>query len=319
MLDEEHRHTVGRRQAVSRSAKCRSRLRRAPKPARRAGGPWVEWQGPGRAPRVGQTGRQRVSAFVGDVTQADTVEDLVRLLRRAGGAVVRPASADLGRRLDVLTGGQRAEDLESLERPGHAEVRPLVRAGGGDVVALERDLPAVGSWSPVITLNVVVLPAPFGPMRPVIVAFFHPQGHLVHGHVPAEADADLIRLQNRHDTPQQPSRARDRALGSVRPWPDRRRRPTREPAWEAARCSMARAPRIAAEPTECRPLAPARSKRSRTFSAISATAPSGFAGEADPDEPWQHDHEVPDRRHRVADERDHGQGESRRTAPRRPR
>ena len=45
----------------------------------------------------------------------------------------------------------------------------LCEADAGDVLAVdERTGPTLGVSRPVITLNSVVLPAPFGPMSPVI-------------------------------------------------------------------------------------------------------------------------------------------------------
>ena len=216
MLDEEHGHAVVRQRRSADRQRRRSRLRRALTPARRGGGPWVGWRGPGpsstsRARPVGSESA-RSSATLRRPTRSRIS---LGLLHRTGRAVVGPAFADLGRCLDVLASGERTEHLEPLKGPRHAEVRSLVSASGGDVVALERDLPGGRRLQPGDHIERRGLARTVRPDEAGDPALIHAQADLVHGHVPAEADADLSRLQNRHHTPPQPARARDRALGSV--------------------------------------------------------------------------------------------------------
>ena len=65
---------------------------------------------------------------------------------------------------------EQPEGLEALEGAGQAATGPLERGQPGDVRRPSRSTrPAVGACRPHTTLNRVVLPAPLGPMSPVIV------------------------------------------------------------------------------------------------------------------------------------------------------
>ena len=52
--------------------------------------------------------------------------------------------------------------------------------------------PACGRWKPERTLTSVVLPAPFGPIRPSTSPFASGERHVVDRHQPAEADGDTL-------------------------------------------------------------------------------------------------------------------------------
>jgi hypothetical protein len=71
---------------------------------------------------------------------------------------------DRSSNLDVLSDRERAEQLEALEGAGDA------LASGNPVMGTpsKTTSPPVGRWRPVMTLNSVVLPAPFGPISPVM-------------------------------------------------------------------------------------------------------------------------------------------------------
>src|SRR2546426_3020251 len=60
------------------------------------------------------------------------------LFRSDGLVVAGEAPVDRRGHLDVLPHRERAEQLEPLERPRHAEPGPLVGPVPGDVVAVER-------------------------------------------------------------------------------------------------------------------------------------------------------------------------------------
>ena len=62
-----------------------------------------------------------------------------------------------------------------------------------------RTTPEVGDCSPVMTLNSVVLPAPFGPMRPVTQPA-PPNEHILERLVATEPDADPGDLEQRPST-----------------------------------------------------------------------------------------------------------------------
>ena len=83
--------------------------------------------------QAGQPGGERVRRLVGHVTDPDACQLVLRLLGR------RPPALELvllhlGRHLDVLASGQRAEQLEALEGAAEAEARSGVGLEPGDVV-----------------------------------------------------------------------------------------------------------------------------------------------------------------------------------------
>ena len=103
---------------------------------------------------------------------------------------------DVGRDPDVLAHRQEAEQLEPLERAGEAPAGALGRAEVGDVAAVELDPARVRAGSsPVMTLNSVVLPAPFGPDEAGDAAGLGRDADLVERDVAAEADGDVADLK----------------------------------------------------------------------------------------------------------------------------
>ena len=136
-----------------------------PTRARRAAGPSARVA----SARPSSTSRarpveQRVDARVGDVAEPDALDDARR--RTAPGSRAAGA-ADVGGDAHVLAHREQAEQLEPLERAREPEPGPLDGRSLRDVAALDAaPAPLLGGSRPVITLNSVVLPAPFGPIEP---------------------------------------------------------------------------------------------------------------------------------------------------------
>ena len=105
-------------------------------------------------------------------------------------------------RQDVLRHGQLAEDRGLLRQVGDPEPRPLVHRQIGDLL-LRRGTPdpAVGRTRPTIMLNVVVLPAPFGPSSPTTSPGPTRQPHVADRLLGAKALAQVPRVQGRRDHP----------------------------------------------------------------------------------------------------------------------
>jgi hypothetical protein len=87
---------------------------------------------------------------------------------RCAARVARRVGGERGDR-DVLAHGERPEQPQVLERADEARPRDPVRRRAGEHVVAERaPTRTVAGTMPVIALTRVVLPAPFGPMRPRI-------------------------------------------------------------------------------------------------------------------------------------------------------
>ena len=98
---------------------------------------------------------------------------------------------------DVLLDRHVQEQPQRLERPRDAAARDLVRVEAEDDSSLEEDLALLGGYTPVITLNSVVLPAPFGPITltisPSPTVRSSPSRHAK----PAERERELLHLEQR--------------------------------------------------------------------------------------------------------------------------
>ena len=81
---------------------------------------------------------------------------------------VRAGQHPLRTGLDVLADGQRLEQLHLLERAPEPVCARARRARDARRLPAIETVPAAGFSRPVQALNVVVLPAPLGPIRPVI-------------------------------------------------------------------------------------------------------------------------------------------------------
>ena len=74
-----------------------------------------------------------------------------------------------------------------------------MRAQAGDVAAVEsRPCPRVGFWKPESALTSVVLPAPFGPIRPRISPLLSYEVDAVDGVNTAEVDLEAAGLEQLH-------------------------------------------------------------------------------------------------------------------------
>ncbi len=94
---------------------------------------------------------------------------------------------------DVLGDRQRVAELDPLERPPEAPAGP---AGGAEPVTsspCRRDLARIRRLRPLMASNVVVLPAPFGPISPVIRCSGDLEAEVVHRDEAAEAHTEVRR------------------------------------------------------------------------------------------------------------------------------
>ena len=83
---------------------------------------------------------------------------------------------------EVLAHRGPAEQLDALERAADAPAGPLVDGQAADVVAVEQhDARESGSSTPSRQLKNVVLPAPFGPIRPDALALADLEAHVGQG------------------------------------------------------------------------------------------------------------------------------------------
>ena len=90
---------------------------------------------------------------------------------RAGARTAREPARPSGpvRRREMLSSTSARKQAGDLERARDAEPRHRVRGQAGESCAVERDRVRLdGSIEPASMLNNVVLPAPFGPIRPTI-------------------------------------------------------------------------------------------------------------------------------------------------------
>ena len=125
--------------------------------------------------------------------QAEPLEQLVGDRRRRAAAAAQRWRNSAPARMFSRTVSRR-EGLEALERAGQAQAGPLVRRAA-TVTSLPSSArcPRAVACRPHRALNVVVLPAPLGPIRPVTRAGAHLEVDLGHGDVAAEADGELAR------------------------------------------------------------------------------------------------------------------------------
>ena len=168
VLDEQDAEAVGGEVDEELGEALGLAPRRGPTPARRAAAPGAGRPGPGPA-RPGGLSRWTASRPAGRRRRSRPTRSSsssATALRVVAGARLSSAAVQ-----HVVAHGQRAEQLEALERAGDAAAGPacgprrLVMSAPSSATR-----PAVGAWRPVMTLNVVVLPAPLGPMSPVICA-----------------------------------------------------------------------------------------------------------------------------------------------------
>ena len=166
--------------------------------------PEVAGQGPGQLHQAPLPGRQVADRPPGQVVDAAVVHRLVG--RGAAGAGLGRGRAQAARPAPLA--GRRAPPGPSSTfsrtvmvsnssirwnvrpRPKRARRAGEWRRRGAARRAMT--VPAVGVLRPVQELNVVVLPAPFGPMRPVMTPPRAVERHVVDGHETAEADGEAF-------------------------------------------------------------------------------------------------------------------------------
>ena len=102
-----------------------------------------------------------------------------------------PLDRRLQAHLHVLAGGQRAEQLEPLERAGQPEPGPAVGLHGGDVGVEEVDRAAVGGLQAADHVEQGGLAGAVGPDQPGDRARLHGQADVVESDDPAEPDGHL--------------------------------------------------------------------------------------------------------------------------------
>ena len=96
---------------------------------------------------------------------------------------------------DVLEHGHVRDQLHVLERPRDAEADDaLRRRADRSCCPASRSRPPLAGSTPVIRLNMVLLPAPFGPISATISLRLHVERHVVDGNDAAELLAGLAHL-----------------------------------------------------------------------------------------------------------------------------
>ena len=127
----------------------------------------VAGQAAGQLEQPGGAGRDRVGPLLGVRRDADPLEQPVDVGRARGGPG-RAARGGCRGRPGRCRGRSASRTPRAAGRCGPC---PAWRGGapgcGETLRPLKRTLPRVGFCSPLITLKQVVLPAPFGPIRPV--------------------------------------------------------------------------------------------------------------------------------------------------------
>src|SRR5262249_8241965 len=86
----------------------------------------------------------------------------------AGAGFAHPVGALERAGDDVLHHRHTPESAHELPGARHPVAADPIRAGLADIVAAKRMRPSSGGRKPVMQLKSVVLPAPFGPMRPTM-------------------------------------------------------------------------------------------------------------------------------------------------------
>ena len=137
-----------------------SRVRRAPRTARRGGGPF------GSVDRARASSTRRADPVGGTTRVHAASSRRLTVLEQADGGRRRRPAGGLEADPDIVRRAERREELEALNvraRPRRARRWALMWVTS---VPSRRTEPWSGRCSPVMTLNSVVLPAPLGPIRP---------------------------------------------------------------------------------------------------------------------------------------------------------
>ena len=204
-----HQQDPEARHGPVRSAGCRtprSRSRRGPKRARRAAGrigraararpsstsrAWPVGSAPtGWSATAQRARRSRISS-----TSSDGLRAPHAWARNCGRTAVptRPPAADLETDQDVLPDAEGREHLEALERPADAAAGALDGCPSPRCpIGQERTDPGVGGVTPHTALNIVVLPAPLGPISPVTCPASTARSTSLRAAMAAEPDRQLV-------------------------------------------------------------------------------------------------------------------------------
>ena len=139
---------------------------------------WSGHQGTAELQQLALTAGERAGVVTGKAAEADQVEQFARLLANLALAprqtprpverrsqLLLPVHAGQHHVLQHRHAGQHPRDLEGAHQAGRGQRvgRPAVAAP-----AVEMDRAALRGRKPEMRLNIVVLPAPLGPMSPVI-------------------------------------------------------------------------------------------------------------------------------------------------------
>ena len=213
VLDEHHGHAVGRHLPHHRAERSRLLLvlpagRLVEQQHLRRGG-----QRPGQLHDPSLAGREPVGALAAELGDAEPLEELVGDLGRDRAAAPASAASRTFSRTVRSPNGSRRWNVRARPRRARLNGASLVTSWPS-----MRTRPRCGGWSPQMTLNSVVLPAPFGPMRPVTTPGLGGEVDRVEGEPAAEADADAGDLERAHpaSTASSGSAASPRAASSSR-------------------------------------------------------------------------------------------------------
>jgi hypothetical protein len=140
--------------------------------------------------------------LIGDLAQADEVDDLVRLFAGIFRVLVlRPPAVDLGRDEDVLEHREGAEHLEALEGTRHTEASPLERGHTADVLTVEAHVTAVRRLQAGQDVEARRLPRAVRTDEAGDVSAFGVDGDVNERAVSAERDVDVVSLQQWQSRP----------------------------------------------------------------------------------------------------------------------
>ena len=164
MLDEDDGHALPRRPRGAPRRRPGSPARPGRWPARRAGGPWrVGGEGAGQLHHARLAGGQTVGAGARRGRRCRAARAARRRPRPARRRLAMSAARRTFSRTVSSPNGSRRWNVRAS--PWRARLNGASRVTSRSP---RRTDPVVGGWRPQITLKSVVLPAPLGPMRPVM-------------------------------------------------------------------------------------------------------------------------------------------------------
>ena len=99
--------------------------------------------------------------------------------------------SSVGADANVVEHRQIGKQRDVLEGAADADLGDPVRRARQDALPFDQDVAGTRLIEPGRQLNSVVLPAPFGPIRPRIAPLLHAKGHAIQRNEAAEHDADV--------------------------------------------------------------------------------------------------------------------------------